>query len=398
MTTSNNMYIAGVGMVTAVGGNAKMTTAAVNAGISGYQASEFISTTGKPITMATVPDEVFDDLSFNLTRHHKFHSQHGHIIKMAILAMQDAYINSCASTEQQAPMPLLLAMPESRIGVEQMPANVYIDNIIDFSDLPIDSKKVHRIHSGRTAGLALLTLAQRYLFEQNEDFVLIGGSDSPLDNVLLGQLETEGRLLFEGQIDAFAPGEGACFILLTRKPELAKKINDQIISLYPVGLASEPGHLTSELPYKGEGLDLAFKAALASSANDAHYQGNKIDTIYSSLNGESFWSKEQGVAITRNKYAFTENFAIEHPADCMGDIGAAMGTALLGLSAMHLLNAGQKSNVSGQLETQLASQPSSKASSQPSRHLIYSSSDGEKRAAVVIEKITMPNQQPTKES
>jgi 3-oxoacyl-[acyl-carrier-protein] synthase-1 len=299
-------------------------------------------------------------------------------------------------------MPLLLAMPESRIGVEQMPPNIYIDNIIDFSDLPIDSNKVHRIHSGRTAGLALLTLAQRYLCEQNEDFVLIGGSDSSLDNVLLGQLEAEGRLLFAGQTDAFAPGEGACFILLTNKPALAKKMNDQVISLYPVGLASEPGHLTSELPYKGEGLDLAFKAALASYTNEAHYQGTKIDTIYSSLNGEYFWSKEQGVAITRNKGAFTENFSIEHPVVWMGDIGAAMGTTLLGLSAMHLLNAGQKNKVSGQLEPQSTSKSvsksSSKQASQPSSHLIYSSSDGDKRAAVVIEKVAITNLPIAKES
>ena len=84
MTASNRLYIAGIGMITSIGGNADMTAAAINAGISGYQASEFISTTGKPITMANVPDEVFDDLNFNLTRHHKFHSQHGHIIKMAI--------------------------------------------------------------------------------------------------------------------------------------------------------------------------------------------------------------------------------------------------------------------------------------------------------------------------
>lgn len=381
MTTSSNIYIAGIGMVTAVGGNANMTVAAINAGISGYQTSEFISTTGKPITMATVPGEVFDQLDFDLEQHHKFHRQHARIIKMAILAMQDAYVNSCASSKQKAPMPLLLAMPESRIGVEQMPAEIYIENIIDFADLPIDSNKVHRLYNGRSAGLELLALAQRYLFEQGEEFVLIGGSDSPFDNELLGQLEAEGRLLFEGQTDAFALGEGACFILLTKNPEFAKKVNEQFISLSPVGLAKEPGHLTSELPYKGDGLDLAFKSALASYVSGENYQSNKIDSIYSSLNGESFWAKEQGVAITRNKKYLDDDFSIEHPADCIGDVGAAMGTTLLGLSAMNLLD-----------ETQ-----QNKSSSKSVSHLIYSSSDGEKRAAVVIEKVTMTKLKSTKE-
>jgi 3-oxoacyl-[acyl-carrier-protein] synthase-1 len=376
MTTSNNIYIAGIGMVTAVGGNANMTAAAISAGISGYQASEFISTTGKPIIMATVPDEVFDQLDLDLEQHHKFHRQHSHIIKMAILAMQDAYVNSSASDEQKTPMPLLLAMPESRIGVEQMPAEIFIENIIDFSDLPIDASKVHRIYSGRSAGIELLALAQRYLFEQNEDFVLVGGSDSPLDNDLLGQLEDGGRLLFEGQTDAFVPGEAASFILLTKNPKFAQKRAGEVIAIKPVGLASEPGHMTSELPYKGEGLDLAFKSALANNSNGSNSSNKKIGTIYTSLNGESYWSKEQGVAMTRNSQYLSDDVTIEHPADCIGDVGAAMGTSLLSLSANNLLN-----NTSGQAS-----------------YLIYSSSDGEKRAAVVIEKMTLANLQHTKES
>ena len=33
---------------------------------------------------------------------------------------------------------------------------------------------------------------------------------------------------------------------------------------------------------------------------------------------------------------FAENFEVEHPADCLGDAGAALGPILLGLAALGL--------------------------------------------------------------
>jgi len=119
--------------------------------------------------------------------------------------------------------------------------------------------------------------------------------------------------------------------------------------------------MNSDEPYRGDGLDQAFKLALHD------YTGNAIRTIYSSMNGEQQWAKEYGVAYLRNKEKFHDPVKIEHPADCYGDLGSATAPVLMGLAAESLLK-------------------------QPGlgTHLVYSSSDGAARAAVRMEKLPRP--------
>lgn len=355
MSVTKPMYIASLGMITSVGGNAEMTAAAVNAGISGYQASNYSANNGKPLTMANVPETFFSELNLELNRHSHFQLQDAHLIKLAVYALLDTYQNFTHRDKVTSALPLLLAMPEPKIAVEAIPNKILIDNILDYCPLPIDDNKIHRLHTGRSAGIELLNLAQRYLYEFNEDFVVIGGTESYINIELLNLLENEGRLLYEQQHNAFAPGEAACFVVLTAKPALALAKNNQVISIDAVGLGNEAGHLLSDLPYKGEGLSEAFSQALLSQAEHC------IDTLYCSLNGEAFWAKEQGVALIRHQQYMKENYTTEHPADCLGDVGAATGTLLLALSALNLLQEQTKSH-----------------------HLVYSSSDGEKRAALIL--------------
>ena len=355
MTAAKPMYIAGVGMITSVGGNAEMTAAAINAGVSGYQASNYTAKNGKPFTMANVPETFFYELDLDLNRHNHFQLHHAHLIKLAVYALLDTYQNFTHRDKVTSPLPLLLAMPEPKIDIESIPNNILIENILDYCPLPFDDNKIHRLHTGRSSGIELLNLAHRYLHDLNEDFVVIGGTESYINTELLNVLENDGRLLYEQQHNAFAPGEAACFVVLTAKPELAFTKNNNVISIDAIGLGNEPGHLSSDLPYKGEGLSEAFSQALSLQADKS------IDTVYCSLNGEAHWTKEQGVALMRHQQYTKDNFAIEHPADCIGDVGAATGPVLLALSALALMEEKSKR-----------------------QHLIYSSSDGEKRAALLL--------------
>jgi 3-oxoacyl-[acyl-carrier-protein] synthase I len=56
------------------------------------------------------------------------------------------------------------------------------------------------------------------------------------------------------------------------------------------------------------------------------------------MNGESHWGKEWGVSFIRNKAAFLADHASHHPADCLGDTGAASGPIMLGLAVHGLQN------------------------------------------------------------
>lgn len=352
MSESPRLYIAGTGLITALGANTAMTIAAVRAGISAYTISNFYGENDEPITIASVPNIVLDNIEAEIAEGSRYNDRHDRVIKMAILAIREA----CAACTAQQPVPLLLAMPEGQTDTKGLPP--FIDSIESNCKPWISANKHRSMRSGRAAGMEAIEFAFHHINKAPGDYILIGGSDSYLDYARLRPLSKEDRLLTKANMDGFAPGEAACFLLLTHKPELAMNRNGHVIALHPPGIADEPGHMESDEPYRGEGLDQAFKKALNGT------QREKIHGIYSSMNGENHWAKEYGVAYIRNQESFLDPVKVEHPADCYGDLGSATVTTLIALAAENLFG-----------------------NAKAAAHLVYSSSDTAKRGAVVVEKI-----------
>lgn len=348
------LYIAGMGMITPLGPNVATTVAAVNAGISAYQQSRYYAASGNPITMAEVPAEIFDGFEAEIDEGESYNEQYDHMIKMAIVALEE----TCSNQSIEQPIPLVLAMPELDIS-PAIKHSLLIRNLANNCPRWVSPALSRVCHSGRVAGIESIEFAFKYLCDKY-DRILVGGSDSHSDYARLTPLDDMGRLLTIGSADSFAPGEAASFLLLTRHPELAQVRNGHIIALHQPGIAEELGHLFSKETYRGDGLDQAFKKALA------HHTENRIHSIYSSMNGENHWAKEYGVAYLRNKAVFADPVRVEHPADCYGDLGAATATTLIALAAEHLHS---HKNIY--------------------KHLVYSSSDTAMRAALVVEKVAV---------
>ncbi len=354
MAEAPKLYIAGMGMITPVGGNVAMTAAAVNAGISAYRMSAFTTDIGTPITMARVPDGVFANFEGDIDEGDRFNPRHDRVIKMAIIALREV-LSQC-KTEQV--IPLVLAMPEIKTDSEGLSS--FIKNIERNIQPWISSEITRAIHSGRASGIEAIHFVFQYLLASQYPYILVGGSDSHEDFSRLMPLEKDNRLLTQGAADGFAPGEAASFLLLTPQIELAQQRNGQVIALSAPGVSDETGHLFSEQPYRGDGLDQAFKKALINQPE------NTIHSIYSSMNGENHWAKEFGVAQIRNKKYFKVPVKSQHPADCYGDLGSATATTLTALAAEPLFN-----------------------STKAHAHVVYSSSDTAKRGAIVVEKINV---------
>jgi 3-oxoacyl-[acyl-carrier-protein] synthase-1 len=357
---SPKAYIADIGMITSIGADAPCTAAAVNAEISGYQLSSFFNKQGTPMTLATVPTDVFSSVEIETDTGAYYSAQYDHIIKMAVVALSDALRTATEKQFIKHPVPLILALPEEREQKNYIPIDLLTHNLLNQEYLPLKQEWVRCLATGRAAGIQGLELALNTLYQQGHDYVLIGGSDSYWDGARLHALDKDERVLASNRIDGFAPGEGAAFLLLTRHPEQALSHNNAIIALSPPGISEEPGHIyaSPDKIYRGDGLDQAFKGALKD------HSSADIQRTYSSMNGEHYWAKEFGVALLRNQSHFKDPTTIVHPADCYGDLGAAAGPALIGLAAIHLLK-----------QPGIAS------------HLVYSASDGPFRAAVRVEKI-----------
>ncbi|MDA7746351.1 hypothetical protein N8878_03360 [Psychromonas sp.] len=356
MNTDKKLYIAGIGMITSVGANTDMTLAAVNAGISGYTLSDFESHTGQALTMSLISEEIFGGIEYKtglkLDQGNCFNSRHDRITIMATIALQEAC--SKLTTEQAVPF----IMAQSEYTYDKADLSSLIHNLASNVSPWLDPKLSRNFNSGRPAGIEAIDMIFQYLYDLEHEYFIIGGSDSYLDDTLINQLNNEDRLMYQNNADGFVAGEAAAYLVLTNNPKRGLVKNNSIIALSCPGISDEKGHLKSEFPYKGEGLDLAVKGALKSQPK------HKISAIYSSMNGENHWAKELGIVQLRNKQYLTDKVDIKHAADCYGDIGAATAPMLI-----------------AQCATDLWRHP------QATSHLVYSSADTAKRGAIVVENI-----------
>jgi 3-oxoacyl-[acyl-carrier-protein] synthase-1 len=184
------------------------------------------------------------------------------------------------------------------------------------------------MQSGRAAGLMAIEKAMRMIEEDPSLLVLAGGVDTYYDLYVLGTLDMENRINSELTMDGFTPGEGAGFLLLTSEENAAADGFDILGRINAATSGEESGHMYSEEPYRGEGLATAVTEALVGLESNEM----EIKTVFSSMNGENHFAKEWSVAYLRNQEKINTDFAMEHPADCFGDIGAASGPVMIGLA------------------------------------------------------------------
>ena len=325
MSDQPKVYIAGMGMITSIGGTALTTAVAVRARRKGMRESAVINKNSKPMTMALVPDMALPLLNskLNTVNHLKRYTQ---LIKLATPALQEVM----DSVPLKEPPPIFLAMPESLPDCPPERQANFLEHLRIQSGANIDWPMNRLIATGRAGGLQALDVVFKYFASTGKDVALVGGVDTYQSHFLLGVLDNQDRILAEDIMDGFVPGEAAGFLMLVSERVVSKLPKKPLAAVYHPGLADEPGHRYSQEPYRGDGLANAFRLAIENA------NGQSIQTIYSSMNGEHFGAKELGVAQVRNNAAIAENVKIEHPADGFGDIGAACGPVLVALAALDL--------------------------------------------------------------
>lgn len=326
---TDKVYVANTGLITATGGTSDMVSAVYRTGLSAYQRANYFTHDRHLVTLAQVPEESLPPLAgFFETASCSLRDQR--LIRMLQVAAEQALQKYSGPA-----IPLLLAGPENYRGLHHQLSQNFLANFAQQVNLPIDYA-FSRVNSmGRAGVLEALRLAYHYLLDLGHPYVLIGGVDTAQNSAWLQMLDQDERVKSErpGAADNFVPGDGAGCLLLTADPTLAARHLDYLIALTPPGFGHEHGHLYSDEPYLGEGLHEAVQQALGHLP-----EGLKVNRLYSSFNGESYWTKELGVAMTRASRRL-HDLQHEHPADTYGDIGAATGAALISLACYDLRQA-----------------------------------------------------------
>ncbi len=174
---------------------------------------------------------------------------------------------------------------------------------------------------GRAAALAAIHRAVRHLGEGRVDVALVGGVDSLLRRDTLASLAAAGALRSDDNPAGVIPGEAAVFLVLQGGTS-ARNARAWIAGS---ALAEEPTTGTDE-PNKAVGLTQAFRKARKTAPA---YASRPL--IVCDLTGERYRTLEWSLALVRAlgdlhlSPETPKGAELWHPADCVGDTGAASG-------------------------------------------------------------------------
>ncbi|HEX3623881.1 MAG TPA: hypothetical protein VH280_00490 [Verrucomicrobiae bacterium] len=176
------------------------------------------------------------------------------------------------------------------------------------------------VAEGRAAGLAALSRASAAIADGKIAGAIVGGVDSLVRPAVYDKLESAGILRGPANERGVLPGEAAAFCILEKQPVR----NKAMASLAATATGQEPTAGT-ENPNQAQGLTAVLRA-MRNAATFSH-----LPLFVCDLNGDRYRALEWGLAYTRafgsvhEKPDAATSGDLWHPADCIGDSGAATG-------------------------------------------------------------------------
>jgi 3-oxoacyl-[acyl-carrier-protein] synthase-1 len=333
----NPVRIVSAGLVTSVGLSAESACAAIRVGIANPTTTRFIAADGEWIKAHQVP---LEEPVRGRPR----------LVKMLIRAIVDCLGEPPSDVDA---VPLLLCLAErTRPGRLEG-----IDELL-FEELERDlSVRFHPAFSGVIArgrvGVPLALARARELVNNHGcPRVIVAAADSLVVGPTLVAYHSKGRLLSKKNSNGFLPGEAAGALLVSADEAGTGLVCEGI------GVAAEAATVEGDAPLRADGLTAAISLAL----QDASCDMSGVDYRITDNSGEHYYFKEAALAMTRTTRVRKEEFEVWHPADCIGEVGAAIGIAAV---AVGLLS-GRKGYSPGQ------------------RCLVHLAADGGARSALVL--------------
>ncbi|MDN6887682.1 hypothetical protein QMO14_29300 [Variovorax sp. CAN2819] len=177
------------------------------------------------------------------------------------------------------------------------------------------------IAQGHVSAAVALLRARQLMSEPAVSQVVVAATDSLLDGAALADCEARDRLLTSANSDGFIPGEGAAALLV--EPLRAQPWGQLVCR--GIGFAVEKAHIDSEEPLRADGLTSAIKQSL----QEAGCGESILDFKIIDASGGQYVFKEATLAFGRIDRTKRTEFDVWHPADCIGEVGAPVGLAMI---------------------------------------------------------------------
>ncbi len=339
--------ITGIGMRTALGNTAAQTCAAVRAGMNRFAvwphftaAGDDEDGAGGQLAAAADPslgDEPWQVKAIDL------------LMQPLHEALFHAGLNNFAALKRDGMSPMVyLATPyieEPAAGEEETseapdededpaPATgenryrAFLDETRDLIGEFISIQGLAGFPAAQAGGLAALAQAVTDLNAGRTRVALVCGVDSLLDSTRLAGLFESGFLHSGRQSAGLIPGEAGACLVVERSDQAQQRGARPLATIGPIALGRDPNPFGSEAAVDGAALSDVFRNAVEAAGG-----GKIFGEVLIDLTGERARFLEWATVETRCMHAVPKPWNLEHPADCVGDVGAAFGPLAAGLVA-----------------------------------------------------------------
>ncbi len=312
-TDKERMAITGMGMVSSAGLTALTSVLAILAGMPNFRSHKKVmleaqdKTSLRGATVARIPDDFIDPSLGGADR----------ALAMLLPAIKEAVYGV---------KPELLKKAYCRIESAADP-DIMRHLAAKLPQLPPIGGNQPQKGLGRCRAIENVIQAVEDLRKGKHQMALVGFADSLADDDTLAALAKADRLLGGTNSEGIIAGELAGAVLLETESH-ARKRNARVYAyLSGWGKGTEPNPWTGPNASRAEGLTDAFLESLEKSGR----KETEIGMIINDLNGERDRALEWG--LTQSRVFPSGNHKLMHPADCLGDCGAASAMALLVLAA-----------------------------------------------------------------
>ncbi len=294
------------GLVTGVGLDAPSTCAAIRSAIDNFQETRFRDSGGEWLMGCEVP---FAEALRGEAR----------LLKMAARAIAEC-LDGLERRDCES-MPLLLCLAEAeRPGRIVRNDAQFLRQLEDELGIRFHEKSAV-IAQGHVSAAIALHQARHLIDQGGVAHVLVAACDSLLVGAALKDCEERERLLTSQNSNGFIPGEGAAALLVGALPATAQGQ----LGCHGLGFAIEKAHVDSDEPLRADGLTAAIRQSLADAGcGESVLQFKVIDA-----SGGEYAFKEAALAFSRLDRTKRTEFDVWHPADCIGEVGAAIGLVMI---------------------------------------------------------------------
>jgi len=311
-TPRATIAVTGIGAVTPIGASAIETAASLRAGACRFREDGFYVPLAS--TVATLPPSA---------------DGAARIFELALRATRDLLrvrsdVGAAAGGGADAPPTgWFFALPEEDAvtaswGLVSSLAPALLDHLGDRASTVVAART-----QGSGGSLAVLGDAAAAIRDGAIARAIVVGVDSFIDRDRLSPLDRDRRIKSDRASAGMIPGEAATALMLESVSAAERRSAPVLATLGEVGLGEEPQTVSGDRESSGRGLTRALRAAMAGGV------GHAPRWVLCDLNGEAYRTIEWGTASVRLARELGASVRVTHPADCLGEIGAAVGGVLI---------------------------------------------------------------------